>query len=182
MSSPSAMTHHHNYVGGNLEHTIGVLRLCKSISEMYTGINKDLVITGAILHDVGKLKEYISKASIEKTDEGNFIGHIVIGDRWVKEKINVLRKKGQNFDKELENKICHILLSHHGKYEYGSPRMPKTIEAMVVHAADMMDSQVKNFIQNIEEGRKTTEDEWAFIWDSDAGMKRPMYLKDFSWK
>ncbi|PNX47206.1 MAG: hypothetical protein BV457_06155 [Thermoplasmata archaeon M9B1D] len=179
ISSPSAMTHHHNYVGGNLEHTIGVLRLCKSISEMYTGINKDLVITGAILHDVGKLKEYISKASIEKTDEGNFIGHIVIGDRWVKEKIDVLRKKGQNFDKELENKICHILLSHHGKYEYGSPRMPKTIEAMVVHAADMMDSQVKNFIQNIEEGRKTTEDEWAFIWDSDAGMKRPMYLRQY---
>ena len=180
ISSPSAMTHHHNYVGGNLEHTIGVLRLCKNISEMYTGINKDLVITGAILHDVGKLKEYISKASIEKTDEGNFIGHIVIGDRWVREKIDVLRKKGQNFDKELENKICHILLSHHGKYEYGSPRMPKTIEAMVVHAADMMDSQVKKFIQNIEEGRKTTEDEWAFIWDSDAGMKRPMYLRDFS--
>jgi len=180
MSSPSAMTHHHNYVGGNLEHTVGVLRLCKNISEMYNGINKDLVITGAILHDVGKLKEYISKASIEKTDEGNFIGHIVIGDRWVKEKVDVLRKKGQNFDKELENKICHILLSHHGKYEYGSPRMPKTIEAMVVHAADMMDSQVKNFIQNIEEGRKNTEDEWAYIWDSDAGTKRPMYLRDFS--
>ena len=57
--------------------------------------------------------------------------------------------------------------------------MPKTIEAMVVHAADMMDSQVKNFIQNIEEGRKTTEDEWAFIWDSDAGMKRPMYLREY---
>jgi len=178
MSSPSAMTHHHNYVGGNLEHTVGVLRLCKNISEMYTGINKDLVTAGAILHDIGKLKEYVSKASIEKTDEGNFIGHIVIGDRWIKEKIDVLRKKGQNFDKELEDKICHIILSHHGKYEFGSPRLPKTIEAMIVHAADMMDSQVKNFIQNIEEGRKITEDEWAFIWDSDAGMKRPMYLRN----
>jgi 3'-5' exoribonuclease len=175
-NSPSAITHHHNYVGGNLEHTVGVIRLCKNISEMYPNINKDLVITGAILHDIGKLKEYVSRAAVEKTDIGNFIGHIVIGDRWIREKIVILRKKGIDFDKELEDKICHIILSHHGKYEYGSPRMPKTIEAMVVHAADLMDSQVKNFIQNIEEGRKNTDDDWAFIWDSDSGMRRPMYL------
>lgn len=174
--SPSAMTHHHSYAGGNLEHTVGVVRLCKNICEMYSGINKNLVITGAILHDIGKIKEYITKAAIEKTDEGNFIGHIVMGDRWVREKIAEMRDKGKDFDQELEDKLCHIILSHHGKYEFGSPRMPKTVEAMVVHAADMMDSQVKNFIQNIEEGRKTSEDDWAFIWDSDVGMKRPMYL------
>lgn len=174
--SPSAISHHHNYVGGNLEHTIGVVRLCKNICEMYPAINKDLVITGAILHDIGKIKEYNATAAIEKTDEGNFIGHIVMGDRWVREKINEIRKKGEDFDVELENKICHIILSHHGKYEFGSPRMPKTIEAMVVHQADMMDSQVKNFIQNIQEGRKISDDDWAFIWDSDVGMKRSMYL------
>jgi 3'-5' exoribonuclease len=175
-SSPSAMTHHHNYVGGNLEHTVGVVRLCKNICEMYQGINLDLVVTGAILHDIGKLKEYVTKAAIDKTNEGNFIGHIVMGDRWIREKIKELRDKGKDFDQELEDRLCHIILSHHGRYEYGSPRLPKTIEAMVVHAADLMDSQVKNFIQNIEEGRKTSEDDWAFIWDSDAGMKRAMYL------
>ncbi|MDH7507020.1 MAG: HD domain-containing protein [Candidatus Thermoplasmatota archaeon] len=174
--SPSAITHHHNYVGGNLEHTIGVLRLCKNICEMYEGINKDLVITGAILHDIGKLKEYETKAAIEKTDEGNFIGHIVLGDRWVREKISQLKDKGKDFEKELEDKLCHIILSHHGKYEFGSPRMPKTIEAVVVHAADFMDSQVKNFIQNIQEGRRISEDDWSFIWDSDLGQKRLMYL------
>lgn len=174
--SPSAITHHHNYVGGNLEHTVGVIRLCKNICEMYKGINRDLVITGAILHDIGKLKEYNTKAAIEKTPEGNFIGHIVMGDRWVRQKIVDLRDKGKDFDQDLEDKLCHILLSHHGKYEFGSPRMPKTIEACVIHAADLMDSQVKNFIQNIEEGRKTSEDDWAFIWDSDVGMKRAMYL------
>jgi len=174
--SPSAITHHHNYVGGNLEHTVGVVRLCKNIWEMYPGINKDLMITGAILHDIGKIKEYGTKAAIEKTDEGNFIGHIVMGDRWIREKINELRKSGKTFDVDLENKLCHIILSHHGKYEFGSPRMPKTVEAMVVHQADMMDSQVKNFIQTIEEGRKTSEDDWGYMWDSDVGMKRPMYL------
>jgi 3'-5' exoribonuclease len=174
--SPSAITHHHNYVGGNLEHTVGVVRLCKNICEMYTGINKDLVVTGALLHDIGKLKEYKTKAAVEKTDEGNFIGHIVMGDRWIREKISELRANGKDFDQKLEDILCHIILSHHGRYEFGSPRMPKTIEACVVHAADLMDSQVKNFIQNIEEGRKTSEDDWAYIWDSDVGQKRPMYL------
>jgi 3'-5' exoribonuclease len=174
--SPSAITHHHNYVGGNLQHTVGVVRLCKNICEMYNGINKDMVIVGAILHDIGKLKEYEAKAAIEKTDEGNFIGHIVLGDRWIKEKISELRGKGKEFSNELEDRLCHIILSHHGKYEFGSPRMPKTIEAAVVHASDLMDSQVKNFIQNIEEGRKISEDDWTYIWDSDIGQKRPMYL------
>ena len=177
-NSPSAISHHHNYIGGNLEHSVGVLRLCKNIYEMYPGINRDLLITGAILHDIGKLKEYITTAAIEKSDIGNFIGHIVIGDRWIREKISELRKDGKDFNKGLEDKLCHIILSHHGKYEYGSPRLPNTIEAMVIHAADLMDSQVKNFIQNIEEGRKTSDDSWAFIWDSDAGMKRPMYLAE----
>ena len=174
--SPSAITHHHNYVGGNLEHTNGVIKLCKTICEMYDGINQDLVVTGAILHDIGKLKEYEIKAAIEKTDEGNFIGHIVMGDRWIREKIADLRENDKDFDQELEDKLCHIILSHHGRYEYGSPRMPKTIEACVVHAADLMDSQVKNFIQNIEEGRKTSEDEWAYVWDPDVGQKRSLYL------
>jgi 3'-5' exoribonuclease len=174
--SPSAITNHHNYVGGNLEHIIGVIRLCTNICEMYKGINKDLVIVGAILHDIGKLQEYEAKAAIEKTNEGNFIGHIVLGDRWVREKISELREKGKDFSKDLEDRLCHIILSHHGKYEFGSPRMPKTIEAAVVHAADLMDSQVKNFIQNIEEGRKISEDDWTFIWDSDLGQKRLMYL------
>ena len=174
--SPSAITHHHNYVGGNLEHSVGVVRLCKNICEMYENINKDLVITGGILHDIGKIKEYRVGAAVDKTDEGNFIGHIVMGDRWIREKIGELREKGKDFDQDLEDKLCHIMLSHHGKYEFGSPRMPKTIEAITVHAADMMDSHVKNFIQTIEEGRKTSEDVWAFIWDSDVGRKRPMYL------
>jgi 3'-5' exoribonuclease len=175
-NSPSAITHHHNYIGGNLQHSLGVLRLCKNICEMYPGIDRDLVVTGAILHDIGKLKEYVATAAIDKTDIGNFIGHIVMGDRWLREKIMHLRKKDVEFSVDLENRLCHIILSHHGKYEYGSPSLPKTIESMVVHAADMMDSQVKNFIQHIEEGRKISEDDWAFIWDSDAGMKRPMYL------
>jgi 3'-5' exoribonuclease len=177
-NSPSAMTHHHNYVGGNLEHTIGVVRLCNNICEMYPIINRDLLITGAILHDVGKLKEYNVSAAIDKTEEGNFIGHIVIGDRWIREIISELRNKGKKFDEKLENLLCHLILSHHGRYEWGSPRMPKTIEACVLHQADLMDSQVKNYIQNIEEGKKRTNEDWSYIWDSDLGRKRLLYLGD----
>ena len=174
--SPSAMTHHHNYIGGNLEHAIGVIRLCKTMCKTYKGINKDLLITGAILHDVGKIKEYQITASIDKTGEGNFIGHIVIGDRWIRNKISELRKNNIDFDKKLEDYLCHMILSHHGKYEYGSPKMPKIIEACVLFQADLMDSQIKNYIQNFEENRKNTDDEWVFVWDSDYGGKRPMYL------
>lgn len=176
--SPSAMTHHHNYVGGNLEHIVGVVRLCNNICEMYPGINRDLLITGAILHDVGKLKEYKTTAAINKTGEGNFIGHIVIGDRLIREKIVELKKKGKSFDQDLENHLCHLILSHHGKYEWGSPRMPKTVEACVLHQADLMDSQVKNYIQNVEESKKMTDEDWAFVWDPDLGRKRVMYLGD----
>ena len=176
--SPSAITNHHNYVGGNLEHTVGVVRLCKNICEMYPSINKDLVIIGAILHDIGKLKEYKTTAAIDKTSEGNFIGHIVIGDRLVRKKIEELRRNGKEFDNSLENLLCHLILSHHGKYEFGSPRMPKIVEACVIHQADLMDSQVKNYIQGIEETKKSTDEDWAFIWDPNIGKKRAIYLGD----
>jgi 3'-5' exoribonuclease len=176
--APSAMVYHHNYVGGNLEHTVGVIRLCHTICEQYPTIDKDLVITGAILHDIGKLKEYSTTAAIDRTGEGNFIGHIVIGDRWVREKIAELRTNGTPFDADLETYLSHLILSHHGKYEYGSPRMPKLVEACVLHHADNMDAQVKNYIQNLEEIKKTTDEDWAFVWDADIGRKRPIFTGD----
>ena len=177
--SPSAITHHHNYVGGNLEHVVGVLRLCKNISNMYPGMNWDLLLSGAILHDIGKLKEYRYVAAIDKTEAGNFIGHIVIGDRWIHEKIQALRSRGIEFPEDLEQHLTHLILSHHGKYEWGSPRLPKTIEACVLHQADLMDSQVKKYIQNIEDAKKISEDEWAYVYDSDIGRRRAIYLGEY---
>ena len=114
--------------------------------------------------------------AIDKTEEGNFIGHIVIGDRWIREKIAELKKNDKDFDQDLENRLCHLILSHHGKYEWGSPRMPKTVEACVLHQADLMDSQVKNYIQRLEDAKKLTDEEWAFLWDPDLGRKRIIYL------
>jgi 3'-5' exoribonuclease len=177
--SPSAMAHHHNYVGGNLEHSIGVLRLCKNIVEMYPSLNHDLLVTGAILHDVGKLQEYSYHASIEKTDDGNFIGHIVLGIEWTRQRIQELRQAGTEFPEVIERHLLHLIASHHGRLEWGSPIVPNLVEACVLHNADLMDSQVKNYIQLIDEARKGTDESWAFIFDPDIGKKRPVFLGEY---
>jgi 3'-5' exoribonuclease len=179
LHSPSAISRHHNYIGGNLEHSVGVIRLCQNISEMYPTVNKDLLLSGAILHDIGKLKEYTYAASIDVSDEGNFIGHIVIGEQWIREKIQILRTKGEEFPKELEHQLIHLILSHHGKYEWGSPKLPKLLEACILHQADLMDSQVKNYLQMIQDAKKLTDEDWTFIYDSDAGKKRAIFLGDY---
>ena len=90
-----------------------------------------------------------------------------------------LRKNGKDYDKNLEDRICHLILSHHGRYEYGSPRLPMIVEACILHQADLMDSQVKNYIQSIEDSKSNSDDEWAFVWDSDLGSKKAMYLGDY---
>ncbi|KYK23738.1 hypothetical protein AYK25_06475 [Thermoplasmatales archaeon SM1-50] len=176
LHSPSAITHHHNYVGGNLEHTVGVMRLCLNISEMYPRVNKDLLLCGALLHDIGKLKEYIYTAAIDISDEGNFIGHIVIGEQWIKEKIQQLHRAGKEFPEELEHQLIHLILSHHGKYEWGSPKLPKLVEACILHQADLMDSQVKNYLQMIQDAKRQTDEDWTFVYDADVGKKRAIFL------
>jgi 3'-5' exoribonuclease len=179
LHSPSAISRHHNYIGGNLEHTVGVIRLCQNISEMYPSVNKDLLLSGALLHDVGKLKEYTYAAAIDISDEGNFIGHIVIGEQWIRAKIQELRTNGEEFSTELEHQLIHLILSHHGKYEWGSPKLPKLLEACILHQADLMDSQVKNYLQMIQDAKKLTDEDWTFIYDSDAGKKRAIFLGEY---
>jgi len=175
--APSAITHHHNYIGGNMQHCVGVARLCCNISQMYPGLNKDLLIVGALLHDLGKLKEYKATTSIQRTSDGNFIGHIVIGMQWIQEMIAKIRNEGNPFDEELEVFLSHLILSHHGRYEYGSPSVPKIAEAIVLFHADYMDSQVKNFLQKVDDERANTDEDWAYSWDGDMGMKRAIFLR-----
>ena len=162
-----------------MEHTVGVIRLCQNICEMYPKVNKDLLICGALLHDVGKLKEYSYTAAIDMTEEGNFIGHIVIGQQWIKEKIEELRTGGKEFSVELEFQLIHLILSHHGKYEWGSPKMPKIVEGCILHQADLMDSQVKNYMQMVEDAKKLIDEDWALLYDSDAGKRRAIFLGEY---
>lgn len=170
--SPSAIIHHHNYLGGHLEHTLGVVKVCEVISTFYSDLDRDLLITAAILHDIGKLEGYTYKesAAIDQTDEGRFVGHLVMSDRMVRDKLREL----DAFPQELLMKLSHMILSHHAFAEWGSPKRIRTAEAAALHFADQMDAQVKEFLQAIEEGRELEEEEdWAYI----HSFGRPVYLK-----
>ncbi|WGS64080.1 3'-5' exoribonuclease YhaM family protein [Marinitoga aeolica] len=147
--APAAINVHHAYKHGLLEHTIDVAKLCNGIANNYKNlVNKDILIAGALLHDIGKTKEYkITPSGIEKTDEGELIGHIAIGIHMVSD----YAKKISNFPKHILNEILHMIASHHGELEWGSPIVPKTIEAFILHFADNLSSKVEQVRSHIEE-------------------------------
>lgn len=154
LRSPAARTNHHNYVGGLLEHSVNVAKLCDTICGFYK-LDRDLLITGALLHDSGKIDEYNATASIEITEEGRLIGHIQIASETASRKTSEI----EGFPIELRNKIIHMILSHHGELEYGSPKRPAFAEAIALFHADYMDSSVKNTLQEIE-GR--ADEPWIY--------------------
>jgi len=136
--APAAKAMHHVYLGGLLEHSLAVAALADDISRRYPGLRRDLLITGALLHDVGKISELRFERAFDYSDAGKLIGHIVIGVELVEER---LRQLG-DFPMELAILLKHLLLSHHGQYEYGSPKRPKTLEAVVLNFIDDLDSKI----------------------------------------
>jgi 3'-5' exoribonuclease len=151
-SAPSAMVHHHNYIGGNMEHSLNVLKLCMMLCDFYPELDRDLLTAGAILHDVGKLDEYSSRAAITMTDEGRFLGHVTIGGRMVAERARQVR----GFPQEFLMKLGHMIMTHHGSLEEVQRRGFKIPEAAALHWADQADSQTKEFIQAVESAKETT--------------------------
>ena len=154
--APAAKGLHHCYIGGLLEHTLSVTRLLDLAADHYQHINKDLLITGGILHDIGKIHELSFMNITDYTDRGRLIGHIVIGVELVDEKISSI----ENFPKELALELKHILLSHHGVLEYGSPKRPKTLEAVIVNMIDDLDAKVNAF-QEFIDGTSDDESHWT---------------------
>lgn len=138
---PAAKSVHHNFRGGLLEHTLGMLRLCEFVSGHYPNINRDLLYIGAMLHDVGKIQELTDLPMIEYSDEGQLVGHITIGATLVAEKIAQI----PNFPAHIKNLVLHMILAHHGELEYGSPKKPAIIEAMVLHYIDNIDAKIMTF-------------------------------------
>jgi len=155
---PGAMRIHHEYFGGFLEHTLSVARTCDYFSGKYGEVNRDLLIAGAILHDIGKLKELSVSNITEYSEEGNLIGHIVLGSDMVKEKA----RKIKDFPEDKLIQLDHIILSHQGNMEWGSPKPPMTIEALILHYAEDLDAKVNIFKRAIkkdrEEGKFTQKD------------------------
>jgi len=137
MIHPASVKMHHNFRSGFLEHILTMGQIAKKISPLYD-VDRDLVLAGVFLHDIGKLIEINSEYEAEYTDEGNLIGHIVIGRDIIREAI----KKIRNFPEDLAQKMEHIILSHQGRYEWQSPKMPSFPEALLVHLIDVLDAKM----------------------------------------
>ncbi|PKP54887.1 hypothetical protein CVT91_17700, partial [Candidatus Atribacteria bacterium HGW-Atribacteria-1] len=136
--APAATKVHQPYIGGLAEHTVNVVTICESIGNIYKEINRDFLITMAILHDIGKIREYAYDKAIEHTDEGKLLGHIAISLEMIDQKVRSM----DNFPKDLELMVKHTLLSHHGHFEFGSPRLPSILAAIALYYADEMDAKV----------------------------------------
>ena len=135
---------HHAFRSGLLEHTVSVTTAARLLARHY-GLNEDLVVAGCLLHDLGKIWELEIGASIEYTDDGRLIGHIPMETIFVDKKIGEL----ENFPAETRRQLLHILLAHHGEYGFGSPRRPKTPEALLVHMSDNLDSKMAGMMEAI---------------------------------
>lgn len=146
LRAPGGKTIHHACIGGLLEHTLGVVDVCEVVAKRYKSIDRDLLITAAILHDIGKVYEYSIETAIDRTNEGILLGHLYMSCEMVAFKVSQI----EGFPKDLKTKLLHCILSHHGQYEHGSPKKPKTLEAVALAYADALDSKVKGFEEFIE--------------------------------
>lgn len=143
--APAAKTMHHAFRSGLLEHTLSAARAARMLAEHY-GLNQDLVVSGMLLHDLGKIWELEAQNSIEYSDDGRLLGHISMEVLFLDRKISELSE----FPSETRRQLLHILLSHHGEYAYGSPRRPKTPEAMLIHMVDNLDARMAGFQEAID--------------------------------
>lgn len=137
--APAAKSMHHAWIGGLLEHIVSLLGIAELAARHYQEVNRDLLLTGVVLHDIGKLHELRWGTSFDYTIEGQLVGHIVIGIRMIEQKLASL----PDFPESLRVLVEHIVLSHHGKYEFGSPKLPMIPEAMLLHYLDDMDAKMQ---------------------------------------
>ena len=156
LKAPAAKSMHHVYLGGLLEHSLCVARLAQDVSARYPRINRDLLVCSALLHDIGKVAELRYARSFDYTDAGKLIGHIVMGVEMLEEKI----RSCPGFPPQKAMLLKHMLLSHHGQYEYGSPKRPKTLEAVVLNFVDDMDAKINGIALHIDREQHNAS-EWT---------------------
>lgn len=151
--SSAAKSVHHGFIGGLLEHTLSVTKMCDYYCTRYEKLNKDLLITAALCHDIGKTKELSAFPLNDYTDDGNFLGHIVMGTEMVGDVIREI----DGFPVKLASQLKHCILSHHGELEFGSPKKPAIMEAVALNFADNTDAKLQTFTEILE---STTEKGW----------------------
>jgi 3'-5' exoribonuclease len=164
--APAAKSMHHVFLGGLLEHTLSVANMAERACQHYAAMNRDLVLAGVFLHDVGKTAELSYERSFGYTDAGNLIGHISMETHWVAREIDRI----PNFPEELRLQILHIILAHHGKLEFGSPVLPRTPEALLVHYLDDLDGKLEAMFRLIQD--ESGQGNWSAF---SRSLDRPVY-------
>src|SRR6516165_2832905 len=151
---PAGVRNHHAYLGGLLEHVATLMDAAERVLPLYPELDRDLLLMGVFLHDVGKVRELSYTRAFAYTDEGQLIGHLIIGVEMLNEKAaKVPDLTGEPFPAELLLRLKHMILSHHGTYEFGSPKLPMTPEAIALHHLDNFDAKVHSFTRDIREDR-----------------------------
>lgn len=148
--APAAKNFHHGYLGGLLEHTLSVCRLAAAVSERYPFLDRDLLLCGAFLHDIGKIREYTYATHIDYSDEGRLLGHLVLGTAMLDEKLAGMR----GFPVDLAMRLKHLMLSHHGELAFGSPKRPKFLEAFALHLIDDLDAKMNGLKRFMDRDRQ----------------------------
>ena len=166
--SSAAKSVHHGFVGGLLEHTLSVAKLCEFYCRQYPILKRDLLVTAAICHDIGKTKEIAAFPINDYTDDGNLLGHIVMGVEMVGEKI----KDIPGFPHVLAGELKHCILTHHGEYEYGSPKKPALIEAVALNFADNTDAKIEIFNELLQNTDQTDWLGYNRLFESNVRMTR----------
>ncbi|MFO0890704.1 MAG: OB-fold nucleic acid binding domain-containing protein [Isosphaeraceae bacterium] len=151
-SAPAGIKNHHAYQGGLLEHVVTLLNIADRILEFYPEIDRDLLLTGIFLHDVGKVDELSYDRAFAYTDEGQLVGHLVMGVELLAAKVERTRDlTGESFPDELLLRLKHMIVSHHGTHEFGSPKLPMTLEAVALHYLDNLDAKIHTFSREIRD-------------------------------
>lgn len=156
VKAPAAKSIHHAYLGGLLEHTVGVMRLTNLIAAQYPSLDRDLLLLGAFLHDIGKIHEFTYDLVIDHSDVGRLVGHMVLGVEILDEKLAVC----QNFPRETGMLLKHLILSHHGETDYGAVQLPMTREAFALHFADDLDAKI-NSVDEIISKSENPDSTWT---------------------
>lgn len=167
--APAAKTMHHAYLGGLLEHTLAVSQLAEMLAGYYPALDRDLLLTGALLHDIGKTVEFtFDTYPFDYTAKGRLMGHLVLGAEMIQEKINSIN----GFPEDLSTRLQHLVLSHHGRYEFGSPCLPMVSEAFILNFLDDLDAKL-NFISRLEEQAAEPGYQWT---DFQRTLERFLYV------
>lgn len=160
---PAGVKAHHAYRGGLIEHMVTLMRVAERICQVYPQLDRELLLSGVFLHDIGKLRELSCDASFVYTDEGQLLGHLVIGVEMLSEKIRETEERmHEPFPEELKLHLKHLILSHHGTYEFGSPRLPMTPVAIALHLIDNLDAKIYEFTQAIS-ADANSESHWTLF-------------------